>query len=232
MGTQVLPIDKASATIVKLRQIFGEKANIQMSYIRLEKPLTATSTSETFTLGEGRSNGTKRPLENFLSQNDCFVPIAMKVAVSKGDLATGNVGNKAMYTYPDKAEFAFAGEVSALEGIWNGAMGFKADTYEVVNKMELTRYRRAPQTQNAATTQASTGEIAEGFQALDIVPVFEGQKRNEVIFTYAQGAVATAIQGDPTADQNILVVEFYGFLVRNAAQAATLSELVRNGVIL
>lgn len=249
----ILPIDVESSTIAKLRQIYGKGANIQQGYIRLEKELTQSSTSETFTLGEGRSNGVRRPLENFLSQSDNFVPVYFRLGIQKqyvdinNVLVNGNNGNQPVYTYPDKSVFnrpAVApalSEADALEGIYSGNISMKSNTYEVVNKMSLTRQRRVPFTQvNAAlANQASSGEIFEGYVKLPIVPIFEGKKRNEIIFTYAQGADATAIgAGDNTYNdddyttRNILVLDFWGFLVRNASEPASFNELTRDGIIL
>jgi hypothetical protein len=256
----ILPIDVESSTIAKLRQIYGKGANIQQGYIRLEKELTQSSTSETFTLGEGRSNGVRRPLENFLSQSDNFVPVYFRLGIQKqivdidGTLVNGNNGNEPVYTYPDYNVFnnpAVApalSEAEALEGVYSGNISMKSNTYEVVNKMSLVRQRRAPFTQqnNAITglgtiaaTQASSGDIFEGFVKLPIVPIFEGKKRNEIIFTYAQGADATAIGGGTNTygdtdylTKNILVLDFWGFLVRNASEPASFNELTRDGIIL
>lgn len=243
----ILPIDAESSVLAKLRKIYGPAANIQQGYIRLEKVLTQSSTSENFTLGEGRSNGNKRPLENFLSQSDNFVPVYMRVGIQK-ELYTnyGNNGNEPLYTYPDLQAFSGAGvapalsEAEALEGIWSGNLSLKSNTYEVVNKMSLERFRRVPITQtnsqdNGAVKalQASSGDIFEGFVKLPIVPIFEGKKRNEFNFSYGQGCDATNIGfTDVEADRNILVFTLWGFLVRNASEPASVSELTRNGVIL
>jgi hypothetical protein len=253
----ILPIDVESSTIAKLRAIYGKSANIQQGYIRLEKVLSQSSTSETFTLGEGRSNGTKRPLENFLSQSDNFVPVYFRCGIQKqwslvdGDPVNGNNGNQPVYTYPDLTVFNRAGvapalsEAQALDGIWSGNISMKSNTYEVVNKMSLTRNRRSPKTQFTAgaiafpATQASSGEIFEGYVKLPIVPIFEGKKRNEIIFSFAQGSDASEIgtgvntygEVDVTSE-NILVLDFWGFLVRNASEPTTYSELTRDGIIL
>jgi hypothetical protein len=246
----ILPIDAESSVLAKLRKIYGPAANIQQGYIRLEKVLTQSSTSENFTLGEGRSNGNKRPLENFLSQSDNFVPVYMRVGIQKEFYTElGNNGNEPVYSYPDLQVFSGVGvspalsEAQALEGIYSGNLGLKSNTYEVVNRMSLERFRRVPQTQtgsDANTTapavkklQASSGEIFEGFVKLPIVPIFEGKKRNEFNFTFAQGADATNIgYTDVEEDRNILVFTLWGFLVRNASEPASVSELTRNGVIL
>jgi hypothetical protein len=245
----ILPIDAESSVLAKLRKIYGPAANIQQGYIRLEKILTQSSTSENFTLGEGRSNGNKRPLENFLSQSDNFVPVYMRVGIQKEFYTElGNNGNEPVYSYPDLQVFSGAAvspalsEAQALEGIWSGNLGLKSNTYEVVNKMSLERFRRVPQTQTGSDSnvttgvkalQASSGEIFEGFVKLPIVPIFEGKKRNEFNFTFAQGSDATNIgYTDSEADRNILVFTLWGFLVRNASEPASVSELTRNGVIL
>jgi len=266
----ILPIDVESSTIAKLRAIYGKSANIQQGYIRLEKVLSQSSTSETFTLGEGRSNGTKRPLENFLSQSDNFVPVYFRCGIQKQwvstgtvspDVKLGNNGNQPVYTYPDLSVFNrlsanpnALSEAQALEGVWSGNISMKSNTYEVVNKMSLTRNRRSPQTQarvdysgdpcKGNAQHASSGEIFEGYVKLPIVPIFEGKKRNEIIFSFAQGADATEIGSganeyctdDETGlvvnSENILVLDFWGFLVRNASEPASYSELTRDGIIL
>ena len=245
----ILPIDAESSVLAKLRKIYGPAANIQQGYIRLEKVLTQSSTSENFTLGEGRSNGNKRPLENFLSQSDNFVPVYMRVGLQKEFYTElGNNGNEPVYSYPDLQVFSGAGiapalsEAQALEGIYSGNLSLKSNTYEVVNKMSLERFRRVSKTQTGSANsvitgvkklQASSGEIFEGFVKLPIVPIFEGKKRNEFNFTFAQGSDATNIgYTDSEADRNILVFTLWGFLVRNASEPASVSELTRNGVIL
>ena len=245
----ILPIDAESSVLAKLRKIYGPAANIQQGYIRLEKVLTQSSTSENFTLGEGRSNGNKRPLENFLSQSDNFVPVYMRIGLQKEFFTeNGNNGNEPLYSYPDLQVFSGAAaspalsEAQALEGIYSGNLSLKSNTYEVVNKMSLERFRRVPITQTGsdanvtsaiATLQASSGDIFEGFVKLPIVPIFEGKKRNEFNFSYAQGADATNIgYTDVESDRNILVFTLWGFLVRNASEPASVSELTRNGVIL
>ena len=137
---------------------------------------------------------------------------------------------------------------------WSGNISMKSNTYEVVNKMSLTRNRRSPQTQaivnyddvpcKSNAQHASSGEIFEGYVKLPIVPIFEGKKRNEIIFSFAQGADATEIGSGANEyctnseealvvnSENILVLDFWGFLVRNASEPASYSELTRDGIIL
>jgi hypothetical protein len=225
------PVSREAAVKMKLRAIYGPNANIQMGYIRLEKVLTPTSTSDTFTFKEGRQNGQKRALENYLSTNDNFVPLYMKVGLQKVDTTTLNNGNEPVYTYPDKTVFAGVGETNALEGVYNGTFSLKSDTYEVINKMNLDKFRKVPRTQDAATTQASSGEINEGYGELDIIPIIEGKKRNEFEFQYASGANAGAIVSEANIE-TVMVLIFKGFVVRNASEPVTDTELIRQGVIM
>jgi hypothetical protein len=226
-----IAVNREAAVKSKLKKIYGPAANIQMGYVRLEKVLSSSNTSELFTLGDGRQNGQKRALENFLSQNDNFVPLELKVGLQKVDTTSDNNGNQPIYTYPDLTQFAGVGEADSLEGVFNGTLSIKSDTYEVINKMNLDPFRRVPRTQLSATTQASSGEIEEGYGELDIIPIFEGKKRNEIQFTYAQGANAGAI--DSTApNETVLVLIFKGFIIRNASEPVSVDEMYRQGVLM
>jgi len=232
-----IPTNRDEAIIKKLRMYFGDSANIQPSYIRLEKVLTATNVAETFTLGNGASSGNKRPLEQYLSQNDIFVCSKMGVFVQK--VVTnldGNNGNSVNYPYPDKSVFndptvgTSQAEIDALEAVYNGIISMKSDTYEVIDNLSLQEFRTPPQTQNAATTQASLGLVNEGFVPLHLVPVFEGKKRNELRFQPAQGA-DVALIGGKINTQNVLVFQMMGYVVRTASEPITYAEAVKNGVL-
>ena len=245
--TFFFPTDRDVAVIKKLRMYFGQNANIQQGFIRLEKPLTSTSVDETFTFGAGQQSGVKRPLERFLSTNDIFVALHLGVFVQKEiDGLDGNNGNAVNYPYPDLETFntAVAGtsqsEANCLESIYNGTISLKSNTYEVVDRLSLQQYRATPETQYYAgsTTagdvipaqQASLGQVGAGFCPLHTVPVFEGKKRNELIFQHAPGSDVAQIEG--TSSKNVLVFQMLGYLVRNASEAATIAELAKNGTLM
>lgn len=249
MIKKVLPTDRNNAVIMKLRNFFGNNANIQPGYIRLEKQITPQNVAETFTFGAGRQNGLNRDLERFLSQNDIFVALELGVFLQKFDRSlAGNNGNSVNYSYPDLEVFNFAGapgnqsEAAALEAIYNGSISLKSNTYEVIDKLSLQEFRKTPQTQffggSAATTivpatHASLGEIGGGFSPIHVVPVFEGKKRNELKFEPAPGADLASIAGDPdTKAVNNLVFHMKGYTVRNVSEASTLAELTRQGVLI
>lgn len=234
----ILPTTRKGGILKKLRRAYGNSANIQPSFIRVEKVLTPTNIAETFTLKNGAKNqGGQRPLENFLSESDVFVATNMGVfvqAVVSG--LEGNNGNSVNYPYPDLAAFPTAAtatnqsQAACLEGIYNGTLSIKANSYEVVDNMSLLNYRVAPETQSSATTQASTGTLTgAGMPELWLVPVFEGQKKNELRFEPAQGADFAQIVG--AFESVVLVFHLDGFVVRNAAESATLEGLIKDGVL-
>lgn len=233
-----IAVNREAAVKSKLKKIYGPAANIQMGYVRLEKVLSSSNTSELFTLGDGRQNGQKRALENYLSQNDNFVPLELKVGLQKVDTTSDNNGNQPIYSYPDLTTFSGVGEADSLEGVYNGTLSIKSDTYEVINKMNLDPFRRVPRTQLApaivgvsAATQASSGEIEEGYGELDIIPIFEGKKRNEIQFTYAQGANAGGIDS-VAPNETVLVLLFKGFIIRNASEPVSVDEMYRQGILM
>ena len=96
--------------------------------------------------------------------------------------------------------------------------------------MSLLNFRTPPETQKSATTQASLSTIDNsGMPELFLVPVFEGQKKNEIRFEPANGADFTRIAEG--FKEVVLAFHFDGFVVRNAAEAATLEGLIHKGVL-
>jgi hypothetical protein len=238
----ILPTTRKGGILKKLRRAYGTSANIQPSFIRLEKVLTANSVAETFTLKRGAKNQNgQRPLENFLSESDVFVATNLgvfiqAVPVDGSGNPLGNNGNQANYPYPDVTAFPAAATATAvaqadcLEAIFNGTLGIKANSYEVVDNMSLLNFRVPPETQKSATTQASLGTlIGAGMPELFVVPVFEGQKKNEIRFEPAGGADFTQI-GEGFFEV-VMALHFDGFVVRNAAEAATMEGLIKKGVL-
>lgn len=235
MSNTYISTDKQSTLISKLRQKFGDKANIQPSNIRLEKVLANSDVSTVFELGK-RAN--MRPLETQLQDNDIFICTHMAIGLYKEDNAlTGNFqrgGNASIYYYPDTIVFNTAAtavnvsEAAALEAIYNGNFGIKADTYEVVYACDTQRFRKVPRTQPATGGQASyTGEQYEAF-ALPVM--FEGKKMNSIDFKCAKSA-DTVQAGGAANTTNVLVFILQGFLVRNASEAISAQELRAAGII-
>lgn len=230
MQQVVIPTSTPGAILSKLRMAFGQDAKIQESYIRVEKVLTAQDVAEKFNLVGG--SGVRRPLEQYVGKNDIEVVYAMGVFLNKiADTGkNGNNGNCVDYSYPDLGVFSAAAvagvtEAAALEAIYSGHISLKSDTYEALNKLSLKRFRVAPETQLAATTQASLGgHTANGFVPLIMPSMLSGQAALELEFSPAQGADVEVI-GGASGTQNILAFEFKSFVIRNAAQSLTADTL-------
>lgn len=224
---KVLPVNEAGEILTKLRIMFGDKAQIQESDVRLEHVLTAASVANTFNMqGDGRD---RRDLEVYINRNDLVVLYELKVAVNKTvDALDGNNGNSVDFTYndldefPDPAAGTSQSEANALQAIWAGTMSIKSGTYEVLNRLILRRFRIVNQTQQSGTTQAELKE--SGFVKFNQPYILSGRDNNELVFAPAAGA-DTALIGGAAGTTNILVLHFKSFTVRNGAQPLTRTEL-------
>lgn len=224
---KVLPVNEAGEILTKLRLMFGPKAQIQESDVRLEHVLQATSVSRRFNMqGDGT---TQRDLEVYIGRNDLVVLYELKVAINKVNTAiNGNNGNSVDFTYPDLNEFPdpAAGlnqsEADALQSIYAGNVSIKANTYEILNQLILRRFRIVNQTQQTATTQAELKE--SGFVKFNQPYILSGRDNNMLNFEPAAGA-DTALIGGADETKNIMVFHFKTFTVRNGAQPLTTEEV-------
>lgn len=219
----IIPTTVEGALLSRLRELFGWNAQIQESYIRVEKDLTAQSVAQDFLLTG--TTGSAGPMENFISKNDLQVIYAMKVGVNKRTTAlNGNNGNSVDYTYPDLGVFSAAAapplqsEAACLESIWSGTIGLKSDTFEALNKQSLKKWRVVPRTQVTASTQASFGKEDSGFIGLHQPTIFSGQSTITLSFLQAPGSDVAQIAG-AAGTQNSLFFHFLSFVVRNGAQS-------------
>lgn len=224
----IIPTTVEGSLLSRLREIFGPDAQIQESFIRVEKVLTAQDIAQDFLLTG--SVGAARPLENFISKNDLQVVYALKCGVQKRNTAlNGNNGNCVDYTFPDLSVFnapavpPVQSEAACLEAIWAGTMGLKSDTFEALNKQSLKKFRVVPRTQLTATTQDSFGKEDSGFIGLHQPTIFSGQSTVTLSFLPAPGADVAAI-GGAASTENILFFHFLSFVVRNGAQSINASN--------
>lgn len=224
---KVLPVNEAGEILTKLRLMFGVKAQIQESDVRLESLLTASSVQHVYNMqGDGTA---QRELEVFINRNDLVVFYELKVAVNKiVDTVDGNNGNSIDYTYNDLTAFPGPAvgtsqtEAGCLQAIWAGTISIKSNTYEVLNKMVLRRFRVVNQTQLSVTTQAQLDE--SGFVKINQPYILSGRDNNEMAFAPAQGADVSQI-GGAAGTTNNLVFHAKTFSVRNGAQALTNTEM-------
>lgn len=223
----ILPITVEGSVYQKVRRIYGDDAQIQPTDIRVEHVLTSSNVSHTFNLNGDGIN--QRPTEQFIGRNDLVVLYSMMVGVQKIDTAfNGNSGNKPTFTYPDLAVFnnpaaaPAVSEADALQAIWNGTIGMKANTYELINKLRLNRFYIVPETQQSATTQAQLN--SDCYVDIAQPSILSGRDTNTLEFVQAAGADTTLIGGAGTT-QNILVIAFKALVIRNGAQPASWTEL-------
>lgn len=224
----VLPITREGALLSKLRHMFGSEAQIQEGDIRLEKVLTPTSVAERFNLnGEGTG---RRPLEVFIGLNDLVVPYALKVALNKIDTTlNGNNGNVQDITYPDPNVFPLVGvapqqsEANCLNAIYSGNISLKANTIEILNTMQLRRFKVIPETQASATTIPQNTPDG-GWVPILQPAIFSGRDTNIMEFNPSAGSDVSNI-GGRDGEQNILVFHFKVMVVRNGAQPTTWTQV-------
>lgn len=223
----VLPITVEGSVLAKARRIYGSKAQIQETDIIVEHELSASDVSHEFNLNGDGVNQKKGQM--FIGRNDLVILYALMVGVKKLNTAlNGNSGNYKTYTYPDKNIFSNAGvppqlpESGALMAVWNGTFGMKANTYELLNEESLTRFYRAPETQDSATTEAQLD--GQRFIHIAQPAILSGRDTNTLNFVQAAGADTELIAG-ATDTQNVLVFHFKALVIRNGAQAATWTEI-------
>jgi hypothetical protein len=228
-GDTIIPITVEGALMAELRNSFGPNAQIQESYIRVEKVLTAQDVSQTFVLTGG--DGQKRPLENYISKNDLEVIYAVKIGFNKViDAEDGNNANAVDYSYADLTTFAgpvvgtSQTEAACLESIYSGTWSLKSDTFEALNKQSLKKYRQVPRTQlEAGITQASFSGTESGFVNLLEPNIFSGQSDISLEIKEARGADVSQI-GGPDGETNILFIHFLTLVIRNGAQSINMDN--------
>ena len=226
--TTVLPITVQGAIMEKARKLYGDNAQIQPADIRVEHVLSNGNVSHTFNLNGNGVN--QRPTETFLGRNDLFIMYAMMVGLQKVDTSKDNPssGNYQTYPYPDKFVFDVAAtatnvsESDALFSIFNGSIGMKANSYELINETRLQRFLYIPETQASATTMSQVNDQA--WLYFEQPAILSGRDTNLLSFLQAEGADTVQIGGD-VDEENILVFHMLGLVVRNGAQAATWEEL-------
>jgi hypothetical protein len=218
----IIPTSEEAALLKKLQNRFdrdGAPAQIQRSFLRVEKPLTSENVAETFNLTDG--SRVKRSRERYIGKNDLVVLFEMKIFLNKCGNETANNANSIDYTYPDLVAFPDAGEALALEAIYNGVIGLKSDTYEALNAYSNTENRVVPRTQlETGILQASFSGAESGFVKLTQPQVFSGQSAIELSFLPASNADLAAIGGG-VGTSNVMGIQFKTFVVRNGAQSLT-----------
>lgn len=239
MGQTVIQVNshRQSALLQFLRQNYGKDYKIQEARICLEKEVKDNDVSNEFKV---RSSGNERAFEKTfqLSDSDLFIATSMAVGIYKEPKLTGSyqrAGNSKIFHYPEPAVFskaatsALVSEAEALEAIFNGYIGIKASTEEIVNKLDLQRYRVVPDTQKSSSTMPSY----RGEQFVDfLMPiVFEGGNDNTISFTHCPGADISFAGGDTTTGTNILLFDLRGVIIRNGAKKITASELRASNIV-
>lgn len=241
MAKNVITLKHDPATLAKLRAIYGGTANIQPGQIRLEKVLNNNDSQFRRTLGTDNNAGGLRPTEITLSQNDNFVCTHFAIGLQKVPVLTASNqrgGNAQILHYPDKnlftqvATVANVSEADALESIYQGVLGMKSDTYEVINEQDTLRYRVVPETQYqpvGATLPTDPSYRDEQYIPFWAPIIFEGKKTNLVTIDFAEQADRLQLGGDIVTGTNVMVVLLSGFTIRNASEAVTQFEAFKEG---
>lgn len=228
--------------IMKALQATGasnENVLVQPSYVRMEHLLETNKLDNRFQISQKDLGRNARPLENRVDTTDGFVCYEFSIGVYKELILTGaneRSGNAVLYYYPDQAVFpvpATAANVSeweALLSIWNGTYGIKSNQDEIINNDSLLFNFVTPQTQfDAGVTLPSQGSFVGEQRIQFAVPmVFEGSKKNELLFTAAPGADTVNIGGNPATGRNYMVVLMRGFTIRNYAQSISVYQAFEN----
>lgn len=217
----VITLSTEAAALARVKSFFGHDAQIQPSYFRMEKVLSADDVDHEFVL----TDKAQREMERTLGKNDVAVVYAMGVFLQKVDKTrTTSNANSTNYSYPDKAVFATAAtvtgvsEADALESIYNGTVDMKIDTFEAIQSMSLQPYRVVPEIQASATTQASIG--SESF--IPFYNVYALQGDSNIVLNFKKPAKSnTENIGGGADEENVMSIVMKAFIVRNAAKKLT-----------
>jgi hypothetical protein len=192
-------------------------AVLSQSYLRLEQPVSLTSTLFTFPIlnNQTTSGNAIRATEQRLNQQDFFYVSEIGFYLNKASSAT--VTNGVDYTFPNPV--AFPNSSANLESVYNGNLQIQINNSNIITAMDIKRFKQVPQTQLTAATNSPQDEF-DGANDRSAQIVIEPNvllfgTKNNVISINLPGAIGG------TADVgSYLVVVFRGLLAQNTTIVA------------
>jgi hypothetical protein len=190
------------------------KAVLSQGFLRLEQPLTTTSTAFNFPVlvNATNSGNAVRPTEKRLALQDAFFCSEIGVYIAKA--ASAADVSFSLTTYPNSVTFATGGAAPApLNAFYNGQLQIAVNNEVIVPGMDIMRFKRVPQTQLTAATNSPIDEfdgandLSNQF-ALEPNVVMIGQKNSQIVINLPGNI--SAVDANTYA-----VVIFRGVLAQN-----------------
>jgi hypothetical protein len=162
------------------------KAILSQGYLRLEQPLSISSTQFTFPILVNASNtsGGVRPTEKRLALQDAFFVSELSVYIAKAASATDVAFS--LETYPNSVIWATG--ATALNAFYNGQLQVSINSEVVVPGMDLIRFKLVPQTQLTAATNSPIDQfdgVNDRSNTFAVEPnlIMNGQKNSQIVIT-------------------------------------------------
>jgi hypothetical protein len=223
MNTRI-PVKSGAATADRTRGIFaaakakyGQHGVVSSSYLRVENTLTNSVSNYLFDIK--KNNGNDSITESKLDRNDRFMITDLFFYLTKVDSTTQ--GSELLQTYPNQQVFAAvtgppAFTPSHLGVIYNGSWSMKVGQTVNIEKIPMSHFLVAPQTQQSSATNYSQFDVkAHSWKPGEVLDISGDQdiQINVTIPTFSGIAIAHV-----TANiTNKLVLMAYGFLCKNAS---------------
>lgn len=235
MEKTILNLDNARTNrdvLIAIRRAYPGK-QVSESSVRLDAEIINTSRL-TWEINSDAAAGTntKTASERRLQRNDIFIATGLRFGIKK--VVSDAHAQALVYTYPNSEVFASDNTgntfVNAdLEALWNSFIQVKNGSTVNIEALPTQQCRWSPEnakgTINAAAVVSSTittYKVADdprpsrvGYIDLSTYLMFRGVDQNEISLTIPNGA-ALKIQHVATSTKNFAVLEFEGFLVKNA----------------
>lgn len=233
MENKLLNLDNARTNrdvLIAIRKAYPGK-QVSESSLRLDAEIINTSRL-TWEINSDAAAGTntKTASERRLQRNDIFIATGLRFGIKK--VVSSAHAQALVYTYPNATVFADNSTTflnADLEALWNSFIQVKTGSTVNIEALPTQPCRWSPELAkgtinaaiyngSAAVTYAVTDEprpSRAGYIELSTYLGFRGVDQNEISLTIPNGA-ALKMAHTATSTQNYAVLEFEGFLVKNA----------------
>jgi len=189
------------------------KAVLSQSYLRLEVPLTTTSTQFTFDVLVNENLNQNSVTQQKLNLQDAFYVSEVGMYVGIATTSATTETNVQLYTYPNPNVFTTTNASTSLYSLYNGFLQLTINQRTIVPSWDMQRHLFIPQTQKtgAATPPLDQMEaIHQGMYPAEPAWVLSGAKKN-VLQAVLPGNL-TAVQATV---QTRLILILRGVLAQN-----------------
>lgn len=185
---------------------------ISPGYLRSERTLTNTSAKYDFELK--KANGADLNTEVKLDRNDLFVVSRIGLHLTKR--VKGVEGSEILQTYPNPVVFGAPALPAHMEAIYNGYSSFKVGKVVNIENLSNQEFRHVPFAQAGSTATNSEFNTNLSYEVPALIYL---NGTSDLKYSVEFPAIpAMQIAGDPARESNQLVLKFYGFLVKGAAE--------------